>query len=44
MMPGDIPCNVHCENTLCHYCIFGLCMDNAPCEDRTGDAEERGAK
>lgn len=34
MMPGDIPCNAHCENTLCPYCIYGLCVDNAPCEER----------
>lgn len=34
MMPGDIPCNVHCENTICRYRVFGLCSDNAPCEER----------
>lgn len=42
MMPGDIPCEKPCRNILCRYCAFGMCMDNAPCEDRTGDDKEGG--
>lgn len=33
-MPGDIPCLRPCRNFTCDYCAFGVCMDNATCEDR----------
>lgn len=36
MMPGDMPCNKPCGNTLCHYCIQGVCVDNCTCEYRMG--------
>lgn len=31
MIPGDIPCNEPCYNTLCHWCCGGCCLDNVPC-------------
>ena len=42
MMPGDVPCNKPCATRWCIYNQFGVCTDNATCEDRTGDAEEGG--
>lgn len=36
MIPGDIPCDAPCRNTLCPYCIGGFCADNDPCEERMG--------
>lgn len=40
-MPGDIPCKSTCENFTCPYCTFGVCMDNATCENRqTAEREE----
>lgn len=40
-LPGDIPCLTPCQNISCHYCAFGACMDNEPCEER--QTEEREA-
>lgn len=34
MMPGDIPCEKPCRNAYCPYCAFGMCMDNAVCENQ----------
>lgn len=34
MIPGDIPCNEPCVNTLCHYCAFSTCLDNSTCDDQ----------
>lgn len=36
MMPGDIPCNEPCYNTLCHWCCGGCCLDNVPCPAQVG--------
>lgn len=34
MIPGDIPCNEPCVNTLCHYCAFSTCLDNCTCDEQ----------
>lgn len=39
MMPGDIPCNEACCNTLCHYCLGGHCLDNSTCAAQTSPEE-----
>jgi len=32
-MGGDIPCNLPCKNRTCLYNIYGICTDNARCEE-----------
>lgn len=34
MMPGDISCEKPCQNRWCTYNQFGICTDNAPCEEQ----------
>ncbi len=35
MMPGDMPCDAPCARLWCTWNLGGLCMDNAPCEERS---------
>lgn len=46
MMPGDIPCERPCATRWCIYNQFGVCTDNAVCEERLlrpeSDEEEDG--
>ena len=42
MLPGDVPCNAECHNTHCRYCAFGMCMDNASCEERLPRPKSEG--
>ena len=40
-MSGDMPCNAACRNAACAWCAFGVCMDNAPCEEQTKEGERK---
>lgn len=37
-MPGDLPCEKHCESRWCRWCQDGHCMDNDTCENQSGQA------
>lgn len=39
-MGGGIPCNLPCKNRTCLYNIYGICTDNARCEECGEDREE----
>ena len=41
MMPGDIPCEKPCATRWCTYNQFGVCTDDAPCEERWFPMPER---
>ena len=38
MTPGDVPCERPCATRWCIYNQFGVCTDNATCEEQM-DAE-----
>ena len=44
MMPGDMPCNEECYNTLCQWCLDGRCLDNCTCAGQTSREEYEGDK
>ena len=41
MKRGDMPCHHPCTDTLCHYNLGGVCMDNCPCKPLDADGNER---